>query len=455
MKRTLLVLASTVLASTAAAQAPASESSSSTDTASADLASTDTAVSAQPQISGLRSGSIGIPSEGAADGLQALLSNQISRKGVDTDAFAKFGGLSFTDKIAFEILGETFTASVPRTLIDGMVVLPRTRSTTISDVGFRFRIRLSSGAPSGLTKRGELVRCLGPHGHAAQSSRAAKGIAALKERTPSIEAQMNAESDAQKKLDAAMVAGDTQEIVVTTTVRDTIRKELQRSLDEERSAQMRLEINKRALSAYASTPCANLFPIDSNLSDRELYARGLLATAAGLTVTFGTRFLRRASPETDGTDSEGVSGELALQHIAANDALGTSVFISGSALQLGYAADKVGTTPALFPRFRELRLTVGAEIRVHAADNVLPRAGFYASVSQARWDNEFAMLGQATHVRGYQGELAMYFSGHFIGGFSGLVSFGVVLPYGDEKTQYIFSLVPSIGAPLGSKGGAK
>lgn len=451
MKRTLLVLGSTVLASTAAAQAPLGESSSSTDTTS-----TDTAVSAQPQISGLRSGSIGIPSEGAADGLQALLSNQISRKGVDIDAFAKLGGLSFTDKIAVEILGETFTASVPRTLIDGMVALPRMLSTTISDVGFRLRIRLSSGAPGGLTKRGEIVQCLLRHDHAAQSSRAAKGIvAASKERALSIDAQKNAESDAKEKLYAAMVGGDTQEIAATTIARDMIRKDLQKLLDEEQAAQVHLAINNRTLGAYASTPCPDLFPVDSNLSARELYARGLLATASGWTVTLGTRFLRRASPETDGTDSEGVSGELALQHIAVNDVLGTSVFVSGSALQLGYAADKVGTTPALFPRFRELRLTAGAEVRVNAADNVLPRAGLYASISQARWDNAFAMLDQARHVRGYQGELAMYFSGHFIGGFSGLVSFGIVLPYGDEKTQYIFSLVPSIGAPLGSKGGAK
>lgn len=112
-------------------------------------------------------------------------------------------------------------------------------------------------------------------------------------------------------------------------------------------------------------------------------------------------------------------------------------------------------TPGLFPRFRELRLAVGAELRLNAVDNVLPRAGFYASIAQARWDNAFATPDQAAHVRGYQGELAMYFSGHFIGGFSGLVSFGIVVPYGDEKTQYIFSLVPSIGAPIGAKGGAK
>lgn len=451
MKRTLLVLGATVLASTAAAQAPAGDSLSPTD-----RASTEAAVSAQPQISGLRSGSIGIPSAGAADGLQALLSNQISHTGVDTDAFAKLGGLSFTDRIAVEILGETFTARVPRTLIDGMAPLPTMFSTTISDVGFRFRIQLRAGAPGGFTKPGQIVRCLGRHNDAVQSSRAATGIvAAMSDRAQAIAAQTKAESDAQGKLEAAERSGDAHAIGATTAVRDTIHATLQRLGGEQQSAQVRLQTNNQTLGAYAGAPCAELFPIESTLSDGELYARGLFAAGSGLTVTLGTRFLRRASPEADGTDSEGVSGEVALQHIAANDILGTSVFVSGAALQLGAAADKVGMTPALFPRLRELRLAVGAELRVNVVDNVLPRAGFYASISQARWDNGFATFGQAAHVRGYQGELAMYFSGHFIGGFSGLVSFGIVTPYGDEKTQYIFSLVPSIGAPIGAKGGAK
>jgi hypothetical protein len=192
--------------------------------------------------------------------------------------------------------------------------------------------------------------------------------------------------------------------------------------------------------------------LDSTLPDTEIYARERLKIMSGLSLTLGSRFLRRTASESDGEDSQGISGEAALQYIAQGWPLGTSFFLSGSILQFGTANDKAGSVPAIFPSFRDLRAAGGVEVRSAsrvAGAMAIPRIGLLGSASQARWTNDFAFGKANAKVRGYQYEVALYMSGHFLGGFSGLVSFGVLKPYGSqEKLQYIVSLAPSIGAPL-------
>jgi hypothetical protein len=164
---TMLVLALAASSARAGAETPGDAGTAAGTPG--DLDTVDVAVGSQPQILGLRSGTIGIPSEGASSGLQALLSNQISAKGADIDALAKLGGLQLSDRLVAEIVAESFQASLPRTVLDGTPPLPKMFSTKLSDVGFRFRVRLTSGAPAALTKQG-FVRCLGLRREAAAAT---------------------------------------------------------------------------------------------------------------------------------------------------------------------------------------------------------------------------------------------------------------------------------------------
>ena len=104
------------------------------------------------------------------------------------------------------------------------------------------------------------------------------------------------------------------------------------------------------------------------------------------------------------------------------------------------------------PRFRELRASGGYELQAGKEEIglLLPRIGAYMMVSRGAWVNEQATGAQARDVHGWQVETALYASGHFSGGFSGLVSVGMLWPYGHEaEPQGFINFSPSIGTTLG------
>ncbi len=109
--------------------------------------------------------------------------------------------------------------------------------------------------------------------------------------------------------------------------------------------------------------------------------------------------------------------------------------------------------PAIaMPEVVEVRVAGGAELQsgTRLGKYLLPRLGAYAAVSGARWNDAFAMSGASDAVTQWQAELALYTSGHFTGGFSGLLSVGVLVPYGhDAEPQAFINIAPTIGAPLG------
>jgi hypothetical protein len=359
----------------------------------------------------LRDGTIGIPSQGAATSLQALLSNQVSSKGTDTDALAKLGGLQLSERVDLEILAESFQASVPRTILDGTPPLPKMSATSLSDLGFRFRIRLSKPTVMAVPQK-----CLELHREAKQAR-----IAFLQAPPPV--------APGEDLLDTQQPPNPTKN-----------------------------RADADAKAAALSRNCDSI-TVDDPRSDTELSTQLLTSRAAGWTLSTGARFIRRSSLEDDGEDSQGLALEAAMQYISSGGPLGHSGFLSGSTIQLSRANDKLGALPAIFPRFGEWRSAIGYELRSSTtlADvTAAPRIGAYAAVSRANWSNEFATGVVAHHVTAYRYEAAFYVSGHFFGGFNGLVSFGVVVPYGhDETPLYIISLTPAIGTALGSRSSDK
>jgi hypothetical protein len=111
-----------------------------------------------------------------------------------------------------------------------------------------------------------------------------------------------------------------------------------------------------------------------------------------------------------------------------------------------------GMPAVAMPEVVEVRLAGGAELQsgTRLGKYLLPRLGAGAAVAGARWDNAFAVGDASDAVTQWQAELALYTSGHFTGGFSGLLSIGVLLPYGhDAEPQAFINIAPTVGAPLG------
>lgn len=207
-------------------------------------------------------------------------------------------------------------------------------------------------------------------------------------------------------------------------------------------------------------------PIECNDTGKIEQARikaDIVNRSSGWALSLGGRFLTRSSGEEGGTDSKGIAGEASLQYSLWTDEsasignlLDFSIFASFSGFHLGRAEDMLGTSTVIFPDYNTWRVTVGAELFSNVKVNdspLLPRVGAYATFSRNYWGNEFgATEGEIENVRGNEYQAAIYMSGHFLGGFSGMVSFGMLKPYGrDEPMQYIISLTPSVGASTSKK----
>ena len=113
------------------------------------------------------------------------------------------------------------------------------------------------------------------------------------------------------------------------------------------------------------------------------------------------------------------------------------------------------TRALVVPRVIETRATIGWE-RQSGREQLgllLPRVGAYAALSHANWHNPYATTPEqlaTDDISDWQGELAIYASGHFSGGFGGLISVGVLAPYGNgRELQAFINVVPSIGAAIG------
>lgn len=82
---------------------------------------------------------------------------------------------------------------------------------------------------------------------------------------------------------------------------------------------------------------------------------------------------------------------------------------------------------------------------------VAPRVGAYFRWSRNWWRNRFAVEGTDEQISGDRYEGGLYASGHFSGGFSGLVGFGVSVPYGVDRFEdvaFTITVAPMFGQSL-------
>ncbi len=184
---------------------------------------------------------------------------------------------------------------------------------------------------------------------------------------------------------------------------------------------------------------------DADKDDRFLQAAAEERASRGVTLMFGGRFLYGGNS----TNPSGLAPELALQYLRPKGGF----FVSASGLILSQNKDVTGPTIVQAEKVQELKLGLGGHLQFSKnvlSSEVLPRVGFYAALSRNRWTNEFAQpAGTQPDIRGAQLEASIYASGHFSGGFSGLIAFSVLRPYGhDPDLQYVLSIAPSLGTPL-------
>jgi hypothetical protein len=171
------------------------------------------------------------------------------------------------------------------------------------------------------------------------------------------------------------------------------------------------------------------------------------AKLKGFYVDVGGRFLYR-SEQLKG-NAAGVAAELTPQFAWR----GGAVFLSGAALWLGDSQGETDGIVSETAKVVELRSTLGVYFRFNkavATTQVAPRVGLYGTYGRNFWVNRFAeAAGTASKVRGYQVEGGVFASGHFSGGFNGLVQFGVRRDFGpDARPAFLFSIIPSIGSDI-------
>lgn len=173
----------------------------------------------------------------------------------------------------------------------------------------------------------------------------------------------------------------------------------------------------------------------------------------GFIVELGSRFLYRSNDLSG--NAAGVAAELTPQWGWGSGALflsATWLWLTGSDTA---AADGAGV--AVTPVLNEEKFTAGFYHRfsfVAGATQVLPRIGLYGTLYLNQWTNQFASDRMDKEIRGYQLEGGITASGHFSGGFNGLVTFGVRRPYGaNTDLEFFVRFSPSFGSPF--DGGAE
>jgi hypothetical protein len=173
--------------------------------------------------------------------------------------------------------------------------------------------------------------------------------------------------------------------------------------------------------------------------------------APPVSFTIGGRFLYRSEDITG--NAPGAAGETTLQFKLGK----ASMFLSESVLWLRGSENDVDDLHTTITKVVEARSTIGAYYKFNAPVGKVqtaPRVGGYAAYARNFWKNPYAEDGTDARIRGYQLEGGLFVSGHFSGGFNGLIQLGMRRGYGvDSEPQFIFTVVPSLGSDIG--GGTK
>ena len=186
----------------------------------------------------------------------------------------------------------------------------------------------------------------------------------------------------------------------------------------------------------------------ANLDDIAAWTAALQKHLAGWSLIAGARILyRQASGGGAPTGGTGGALELALQGL---DTWGGG-FLSASGLSAGGNSSTTGNTRVREELVRELQFAGGLYWQFNVptgSTQLLPTLGVYATYTRNFWENPFFAPTADRFISGDRVELVGYASGHFSGGFAGLLSVSLIKPFGPDYStwQTIFSVAPILGA---------
>lgn len=413
----------------------------------------------QPQVPTFRGGSLGMPSPAGAKVVQAATAAKFASEevtggsSVDFDLFTKIGGLELDDTIRVDIIGERYQQAIPQIIVGAPGALPRMVLTPITSAGLRVRYQ-SARRSFDVFRVDELPASVRQGSEAADQTRlTARRIFAgstgfaysggFRLLHPSVDG-----------LDAAVIGGMAGELIIQKTT----------TLDPDPACTKKLaEARTKASAESAATQKALgeelelLETLDQRLKQADDGMKSLAGDDRGRETLTRSVEQRRADAAralaAEKQRAETLQAIAAAPELVCAPARRRSYFGSLSATYLNsQLLPAEDATMLELPAVTEVRAMLGAELQVGTELGValLPRVGGYVSLSRATWRNAYAQAAQAPDIEQWQAELAFYASGHFTGGFSGLVSFGVLLPYGhDDEPQGFINISPSIGSPLG------
>jgi hypothetical protein len=441
-----------------------------------DAKQAEKALVSHPQVTAIRGGTLGIPSATTSRGFQAAVdaktdvTSEAAEEGDSTtfDFYAKLGRLTFTKYFEAEVLAEQFEADLPQATVGLPGALATSRTQAMNSIGLRLAFRTKARewniveiAPPGAPGNGDytakqtvqnLVR--GTSGFSylagvrvlrrdAQSSSVKdfdKGAAFevigqySQVRTPELDASCKKGAQATPQIDERLEAANaTLKARAETVV--TLERDRTALLTEGPSRDAVIE--KLLGSGVTGPDVAALFKLAQDKIDGDIAVAEEQRKAAQKEV---------ASIEKEQAAARGK----ALAHCEDVDEIRMMGFASVSGTYLRQELRTIDGSMIDFPEFREVRLTLGIDFQTASLltqQKFLPRFGAYASVGWGDWNNAYAAPGMEKDIDARQWQAAVYVSGHFYGGASGLLSFGILQPYGhDARPQFVISFSPSLTA---------
>lgn len=446
----------------ATSSVPTTDEATGTSAASAATEAVEDSLASPPPISLFHGGSLGIPAPVGTRSVQASstlkVDNPTDGSAVDFDFMAKVGGVNLYDKVQVDIVGEQYQQLLPVITLGGPTALPVMTTTAVKSAGVRVVLRGTRRAFNVASMRD----------FDASLSRDATGARAAQRVFVATSGDwwgfgLRALHPSLPGADEASLRGFATELT------------WQRVTDFDVSDECKAELTATATraSADAAAAAARLKVIDADLTEldklldetsSERLTTLLAPESSAAATALAALAQRRTDLEIAKAEATSAKKRGDVLKASATQAQANPQSVCGAARRHTYFLSLAATylnsqrltpedMPAIaMPEVVEVRVAGGAELQsgTRLGKYLLPRLGAYAAVSGARWNDAFAMSGASDAVTQWQAELALYTSGHFTGGFSGLLSVGVLVPYGhDAEPQAFINIAPTIGAPLG------
>lgn len=382
-----------------------------------------TAAATATPLSAARGGTLGFPAMGAPGVVAALRLQGGSGQTTKFDVLAQLGQIQLRSWLTLDVVVEKVSTDIPTaTFTPGTgTPLPRLLQTDLTSVGFRLR----AGSP-GATD--------------AQKRRLSQCLTAKRLLLPdALQIQRRDEAADSARVEAARKAGDPAELT---------KAEHNRALHAANDA-------ANIANARRDASCPEFVPDDASVTSDadvfEAYQRYAEQSNAGWSLSLGARLLYR-SQEIAGS-APGAAAEFTPQFGFRG---GSAIFASQSFLWLSDSNTETDGIHSTTSSLYELKTTVGAYYKFNAplkGVQTAPRVGAYASFGRNFWTNPYPVEGTDARIRGYQFEAGAFVSGHFSGGFNGLVQLGLRRSYGvDSNPEFFFTIVPSLGSNVGGGG---